>query len=186
METRYQPICRSCGRNHSSLWGRQCAGNPTFLGLAGVAKPVLTETQKRVRTARRVLAGRGLTEAVTWSFIPKPLAKLFGGGSDQLDLGNPISTEMSSMRPSLVAGVITALGRNNDRGFSDLALFEIGQSYQDDTPEGQRLTAAGVRSGTAKSSGSLAVIGMVRQSLLICLMRKLIALQFCKHLAKIQ
>ena len=38
--------------------------------LSGVAKPVLTMRQKRVQRARRVLSGRGMVEAVTWSFIP--------------------------------------------------------------------------------------------------------------------
>ena len=70
----------------------------------GVAKPVLTERQKRARRARRALAARGLVEAVTWSFITRKEAQAFGGGADALELANPISTEMSSMRPSLAGG----------------------------------------------------------------------------------
>ena len=48
---------------------------------AGIAKPVLTERQRRARRARRLLAGRGLIEAVTWSFIPRAEAQAFGGGA---------------------------------------------------------------------------------------------------------
>ena len=77
--------------------------------LDGVARPVLTEGQRRVRRARRALAARGLVEAVTWSFIPRATARVFGGGQDALELANPISTEMSSMRPSLLPGL--PLGR---------------------------------------------------------------------------
>ena len=74
--------------------------------LSGVARPVLTETQRRVRRARRVLAGRGLVEAITWSFITRSAAASFGGGQDALELANPISSEMSSMRPSLLPGLL--------------------------------------------------------------------------------
>ncbi|MFN3868733.1 MAG: phenylalanine--tRNA ligase subunit beta, partial [Hyphomicrobiaceae bacterium] len=84
--------------------------------LSGVAQAVLTERQRRVRRARRALAARGLVEAITWSFIPKSEAELMGGGAATLDLSNPISVDMSSMRPSLLAGLLTAAKRNANRG----------------------------------------------------------------------
>jgi phenylalanyl-tRNA synthetase beta chain len=77
----------------------------------GVARPVLTPGQKRVLAARRTLAGRGLVEAVTWSFIPEAQALHFGGGAPELRLANPISSEMSDMRPSLLPGLVTGRGR---------------------------------------------------------------------------
>jgi phenylalanyl-tRNA synthetase beta chain len=120
----------------------------------GIAGPVLTDKQKRARRARRLLAGRGMVEAVTWSFIPRREAMLFGGGSDALELANPISTEMSSMRPSLLPGLIGAIARNANRGFADAALFELGQAYRGDAPEDQFLAVAGVRSGTAHLNGA--------------------------------
>lgn len=123
-------------------------------GADGVARAVMTPAQKRVRMARRVLAGRGLVEAVTWSFIPRDHAAAFGGGSDALELANPISAEMSSMRPSLLPGLVAAARRNRDRGFSDAALFEVGQAYRGDAPDDQFAAASGVRIGTAKLSGT--------------------------------
>jgi phenylalanyl-tRNA synthetase beta chain len=120
----------------------------------GVARPVLTAPQMRLRLARRVLAARGLVEAVTWSFIPREIARGFGGGSDDLELANPISSEMSSLRPSLLPGLLTALGRNLDRGLADPALFEAGQAYRGRKPEDQFIAAAGVRAGTARFAGS--------------------------------
>ena len=122
--------------------------------LHGVAQPVLTERQKRSRRTRRLLAARGLVEAVTWSFIPRAEARLMGGGSDALELANPISTEMSSMRPGLLPGLLKAVERNRNRGFADVALFELGQSYRGDKPEDQYLSAAGVRAGTARPTGA--------------------------------
>jgi len=120
---------------------------------AGVARAVLTESQKRARRARRALAARGLTEAITWSFIPEAEAKAFGGGAPELNLANPISVEMSSMRPGLLPGLLTALRRNHNRGFGDTALFELGQAYRGEAAEDQYLSASGVRSGTAKVGG---------------------------------
>ncbi len=122
--------------------------------LSGVARAVLTESQKRVRRARRVLAGRGLVEAVTWSFIPRSISEHFGGGQEALELANPISTEMSSMRPSLLPGLLMAAGRNHDRGLTDAALFEVGQAYRGDTPEDQYMGVGGVRIGTAELVGA--------------------------------
>lgn len=120
----------------------------------GVTSAVLTDKQKRARRTRRLLASRGLTEAVTWSFITKDQATHFGGGQASLDLANPISSELSSMRPGLLPGLLTAVTRNRNRGANDVALFELGQSYRGATPEDQYISAAGVRAGTAKLPGS--------------------------------
>ncbi|PVB60207.1 phenylalanine--tRNA ligase subunit beta [Labrenzia sp. 011] len=119
-----------------------------------VGQKVLTTGQIRRSKARRALAARGFNEAVTWSFIARDQAELFGGGSPVLALANPISADMSDMRPSLLPGLLAAAQRNADRGFGDVALFEIGQVFEDDTPDGQKMTAAGVRRGTAKLQGA--------------------------------
>jgi phenylalanyl-tRNA synthetase beta chain len=120
----------------------------------GVARPVLTTKQKRVRMARRTLAGRGLVEAITWSFISRDAATAFGGGQESLELANPISSDLSSMRPSLLPGLAAAAQRNQTRGFSDAALFEVGQAYRGASPQDQYIAAAGIRSGSAQMPGS--------------------------------
>lgn len=121
--------------------------------LRGVAKPVLTLLQKRTRTAKRTLAARGLLEAVTYSFITKEKALAFGGGAPELALANPIAAELSDMRPSLVPGLVDAVRRNVDRGFGDVSLFEVGQCFADDTPQGQTMRATAVRRGSARMEG---------------------------------
>ncbi|WP_414473257.1 phenylalanine--tRNA ligase subunit beta [Microvirga sp. M2] len=120
---------------------------------AAVAKPILTLIQKRTRLARRALAVRGLVEAITWSFIAKEEAELFGGAQPQLALANPIASDLSDMRPSLLPGLMKAAQRNADRGFGDVALFEVGQTFASDAPEGQSIKAAAVRRGTARAEG---------------------------------
>ena len=116
-------------------------------------KPVLTQLQLRTRRAKRALAARGMTEAVTWSFVSKTQAELFGGGSAALTLANPIASDLSDMRPSLIAGLVAAAQANADRGFADVALFEVGQIFKGDRPEDQFMAASGVRRAQASSKG---------------------------------
>jgi phenylalanyl-tRNA synthetase beta chain len=116
-------------------------------------KPVLTPIQNRTRKAKRALAARGLLEAVTWSFVSKREAELFGGGAAELALANPIAAELSDMRPSLLPGLILAAQRNADRGIADVALFEVGQVFKGDQPQDQLTAAGGLRRALAKASG---------------------------------
>jgi phenylalanyl-tRNA synthetase beta chain len=117
-------------------------------------KPILTPMQLRTRKAKRALATRGIVEAVTWSFVSKPQAELFGGGKAELALANPIASDLSDMRPSLIPGLVAAAQKNADRGFADAALFEVGQIFKGDKPEEQLTAATGVRRAFAKASGS--------------------------------
>ena len=121
---------------------------------SGVSRAVLTETQKRSRRARRLLAARGLVEAVTWSFLPRAQAEIFSADRGALvELANPISVDLAVMRPSLLPGLISAVGRNRNRGFADVGLFELGQAYRGDKPDDQYLAVSGVRAGTQKLVG---------------------------------
>ncbi len=119
-----------------------------------VGQKVLTQGQIRRNKARRALAVRGLDEAVTWSFISKRQAELFGGGGEDLALANPISSDMSDMRPSLIPGLVMASQRNADRARADVALFEVGQVFSSDDVDGQQMLATGLRRGTAVLTGS--------------------------------
>jgi len=116
-------------------------------------EPILKPIQLRTRRAKRALAARGMVEAVTWSFISKPHAELFGGGKSELALANPIASDLSDMRPSLLPGLVAAAQANSDRGFPDVALFEVGQVFRGDQPEEQLTAASAVRHGFASSQG---------------------------------
>jgi len=102
-----------------------------------------------VRMARRALAAQGLVEAVTWSFVSGKEARLFGGGAPSLSLANPLAAELSDMRPSLLPGLVAAIGRNAARGFGDSALFEVGQIFRSEGEDGQIIAASGARRGLA-------------------------------------
>ncbi len=115
-----------------------------------VAPRMLTTLQNRRRLARRTLAARGLDEAINWSFISAPEAQRFGGGAAELKLANPIASELTDMRPSLLPGLLGAAQRNANRGYADLKLFEVGQVFLSITPEGQHTYATGLRMGGSR------------------------------------
>ncbi len=85
-------------------------GRPLARPDPGVARPILTPMQKRETRARRTIAALGYNECVTYSFIDAESARLFGGGTDDTMLANPISSEMSHMRPDLLPGLLQAAG----------------------------------------------------------------------------
>ncbi|MFD1342339.1 phenylalanine--tRNA ligase subunit beta [Litorisediminicola beolgyonensis] len=113
----------------------------------GVPRPILSPLQRRERAGRRTAAALGYNECVTYSFIDQAAAQLFGGGDDASMLANPISSEMSHMRPALLPGLLQAAARNQARGFADLALFELGSAFHGGEPGEQHLLLSGIRVG---------------------------------------
>ena len=114
----------------------------------GISKSVISAFQKRVGIARRLLVARGMVECCTYSFLPHAQAELFGGGSEALQLKNPISEELSDMRPSLLPNLIAGANRNAARGYHNLALCEVGVQFENITPDGQKTVASGIRTGS--------------------------------------
>ncbi len=112
--------------------------------LAASPGGVLTTRQGRAVTARRALAALGYAEAVTWSFMEHGLAERFGGGQAALILADPIAAELDCMRPSILPNLIQAAARNANRGFADVALFEIGPIFAGDRPQDQRTAITAV------------------------------------------
>jgi phenylalanyl-tRNA synthetase beta chain len=103
---------------------------------------VLTQRQTRMRNARRALAARGFEEAVTWSFLRREWAEAFGGGAPELILANPIASDLSTMRPSILPNLAEAAARSARKGFGDVAFFEIGPTFRGDQPADQATTIA--------------------------------------------
>jgi phenylalanyl-tRNA synthetase beta chain len=115
--------------------------------LHAVAKPVLTPGQRRVRAVRRGLAARGFNETISFSFIARDQARLFGGGDDARQVDNPIAADLDALRPSVLPSLLAAARRNVARGFGDLMLFEIGAQFASGMPGAQTTIAAGIRLG---------------------------------------
>ncbi|GLT11843.1 phenylalanine--tRNA ligase beta subunit [Sulfitobacter porphyrae] len=122
-------------------------GRPLPRLTAGVPRPVLSPTQRRIGAARRATAALGYNECVSYSFIDQASAALFGGGTDATRLENPISADMSHMRPALLPGLLQAAARNQARGHADMALFEVGPAFQGGEPGEQAEMITGLLIG---------------------------------------
>ena len=112
---------------------------------SGLPQNALLADQKRHSQARRVLAKRGMVEAVTYSFLSNADADLFGGAPDSVKLVNPISSDLDVMRPSLLPNLLNAANRNVSRGMNSVAMFEVGPQFKGDLPKDQLIIAAGIR-----------------------------------------
>jgi phenylalanyl-tRNA synthetase beta chain len=123
---------------------------------SAIARAVLTAPQKRRRMVRRLLAARGFNETVTYSFIARSAATLFGGGDEARQIANPIAADMDALRPTPLPSLLAAAAKNQARGFLDLQLFEIGAAFQSGVPGGQQTIAAGIRVGAGVRSWSRA------------------------------
>ncbi|MFG6589563.1 phenylalanine--tRNA ligase subunit beta [Sulfitobacter sp. 1A12157] len=125
----------------------QLEGKPLPRLTTGVPRPVLSPMQRRVETARRTAAALGYNECVSYSFIDQASAALFGGGTDATRLENPISADMSHMRPDLLPGLLQAAARNQARGFADMALFEVGPAFSGGEPGEEQVMVSGLLVG---------------------------------------
>lgn len=97
---------------------------------------------------RRLLAGEGMHEAVTYSFVRESYARAFGWeGDEDLRIANPIHAELEIMRPSLLPNLLEAVVRNQAKGQPNVCLFEVGAQYKGTAPQDQLHMASGVRAG---------------------------------------
>jgi phenylalanyl-tRNA synthetase beta chain len=113
-----------------------------------VPAATLTPRQQRAAVARRTLAAAGLMECVTFSFMARAEAEQFGAAPEALRLSNPIAADLDQLRPTPLATLVLAAKRNAARGYSDVALFEVGPAFAVDAPDGQKLVASGLRTGS--------------------------------------
>jgi phenylalanyl-tRNA synthetase beta chain len=97
--------------------------------LATLPNTVLTKRHALIMKTRRALAARGLSEAVTYSFVNSKSARHFGELAPALMVINPIASDLDVMRNSGFVTLLEAAVRNSGRGFADVALFEIGPVF---------------------------------------------------------
>ena len=112
-----------------------------------IAKPAMSIKHRQAFFASRTLANRAYNEVITFSFLNKTMADQFNGGKFALNLVNPISSELTDMRPSIVPNLLLAVQKNVNVGAHDLSFFEIGPIFKGDTPDEQISTITGIRYG---------------------------------------
>ena len=113
-----------------------------------IAKPAMTIKHRQTSIASKILANRGYSEVITFSFLNEVMAKQFNGGIKELVLVNPISSELTHMRPSVIPTLLVAAQRNLNVGIDTLSLFEVGPIFKGDKPDDQISTISGLRLGS--------------------------------------
>ncbi|MDF2965362.1 MAG: pheT [Rickettsiaceae bacterium] len=108
---------------------------------------LLTQKQRRMRDARKILAARGLDEVVSWSFMASEKAALYKPLIEELYIANPIAAKLDYMRPSIFSNLLEIIVKNKARSFNDLAFFEIGPIFQGIRPNEERQVITAVRTG---------------------------------------
>ncbi len=112
-----------------------------------IAKPAMSIKHRQANFASRILASRGYNEVITFSFLNKAMADQFNGGEFALHLVNPISSELTDMRPSIIPNLLLAVQKNLNIGAQDLSFFEVGPIFKGDNPNEQISTISGIRYG---------------------------------------
>lgn len=74
------------------------------------------------------LVGAGLAESVTIPLVSPDAAARFSG-EPPVEVANPLRSEESVLRPTLLPGLAAAAAHNAARGQADLALFEMGRVF---------------------------------------------------------
>ena len=113
-------------------------------------KYVPVDPKSNFNNLRFSLCNSGLDEIISWSFIDSKIAQYFSPINPKLIIANSISEEMDYMRPSIIPGLLAVVKKNQARGFSNLALFEIGKIFSNNNLEGQIESVASLRVGKNK------------------------------------
>lgn len=114
-----------------------------------------TESRRRPRDVRQLLAHRGYHEVVNFSFVEAAWEADFCANAAPITLANPISSQMSVMRSSLVGGLLGNVIANRSRQLERVRVFEIGRCFGNDVAGSpvagfaQPLRVAGLCAGTA-------------------------------------
>lgn len=98
--------------------------------------------------AKYLLSNRGYHEVVSYSFVDEKLQTLLGLSEGQVPLMNPISSEMSVMRTSLLPGLLSSLLYNVNRQQTRVRLFEQGLCFKQEKTLQQEPFIAGLLMGS--------------------------------------
>ena len=111
------------------------------------SKPTLNKTQRLFHFLQRSIASKGYKEAITWSFTDSKVNNLFKSNMKDIEIINPISSDLNVLRNSIFSNLIIYLNKNLDRGIKDLSFFEIGPIFHGSDPGDQETIIGGLRSG---------------------------------------
>ena len=134
---------------------------PTSAPLAPITARVRPEARRSPFAVRRALAERGYLETINFSFVEERWEHELAGNTKPIRLLNPIASQMSVMRSSLIGSLLQVLKFNLDRRADRVRVFELGRVFlrspetrnTDTTVEGfdQPMRVSGLAYGPADS-----------------------------------
>ncbi|HEX7890564.1 MAG TPA: phenylalanine--tRNA ligase subunit beta [Ramlibacter sp.] len=119
---------------------------PTTPPLAPITAKLPAENRRSRFAVRRLLAAQGYQETINFSFVEEHWEKELAGNPNPIRLLNPIASQMSVMRSSLVGSLLQVLKHNLDRKAERVRVFELGRVFvRDDAVQTTDTTVRGVR-----------------------------------------
>jgi phenylalanyl-tRNA synthetase beta chain len=118
------------------------------IDIIAAGKDKLLEKKKLVVAVKRTLAARGLSELITYSFTKQEYAEAFKEDGELVHLANPISADMSAMRPSIIPTLLTNVAKSLNYGQTNGGFCESGAAYRGSCE--QELCVSGVRFGAVR------------------------------------
>jgi phenylalanyl-tRNA synthetase beta chain len=105
---------------------------PARAPVAPVTAQVLPESQRGLYPVRRAIAARGWQETINFSFVEERWERELAGNDAPVKLLNPIASQLSVMRSSLLGGLVQVLRHNLARKASRVRIFEVGRVFRRD------------------------------------------------------
>ncbi|MGA8513147.1 MAG: phenylalanine--tRNA ligase subunit beta, partial [Burkholderiaceae bacterium] len=102
---------------------------PTTPPIAPVEPQARSETQRGRFAVRRALAGLGYQETINFSFVEERWETELAGNANPIKLLNPIASQLSVMRSSLLGSLLQILKHNLDRKADRVRIFELGRVF---------------------------------------------------------
>ena len=117
---------------------------PTTPPQAPITPKISLETQRNPFAVRRQLAALGYQETINYSFVEERWERELAGNDNPIRLLNPIASQMSVMRTSLIGSLLNVVKFNLDRKASRVRVFEVGHIFlRDDSVVDSDTTVAG-------------------------------------------
>ena len=102
---------------------------PTTPPLAPITAKIRAENSRNPFAVRRMLAGLGYQETINFSFVEESWERDLAGNADPIRLLNPIASQMSVMRSSLIGSLLQVVKFNADRKADRVRVFEMGRVF---------------------------------------------------------
>lgn len=117
---------------------------PTRISAFAVEVANISDSHTEKATLKRHLVSRNFQEIITYSFIDPKLHQTLFPAQPAVQLQNPISADMASMRTSLLPGLVATLKTNLNRQHTHAKLFETGLVFAAEAGYPQQEKLAGL------------------------------------------